>query len=636
MKFISFFSCLFFSLALSAQSFQWAKQIGGTSIDQGYAVKTDSAGNVYVAGSFRETADFDPGVSQFTLTSNTANPDGFVCKLNEDGDFLWAIQLGGSQSDEVRSLTLDADGNVLVTGIFEGSATFGTYTLSIAGAATATFVVKISPAGTVLWAKQLAHPLSAGSAFGFSIASDDIGNVFTTGYFNGEIDFDPSASTDAYLTSTGMLDMFVCKLTTGGDFGWARRIGGDGSTVGYAIACDASGDVLVTGTFTFTTDFDPGASVQNITAVDNLQTDAFLLKLSAAGDFAWVNRIGGKRGDRGNALVTDDASNIYITGRFQDTVDFDPGVSVSQLYATTNNAIFVARYTTSGTFDWVKGLQGDPELTIGEGKGITLDDLNNVYVVGDFAGEIDFDPGAGTFNLATFGASDVFISKLTPAGDFIWATRIGGGGQYDYGSSIDIDVNGAIVSGGSFAGTTDFNPLGSGFSVSSFGSWEDAFVLKIAQCVLSVEVVANNQTMQLEAQSAATDYQWYDCSTNQPILDATTPIINPPYNGEFYVEATLGNCTVTSDCIYVDFLESIDPLEETLFWIYPVPVTDILHIQTSAVGTSTLVIYSMHGTQVTSITLNASAMNLNVQAWPAGMYFIRNASGTFVRRFVKM
>ena len=115
--------------------------------------------------------------------------------------------------------------------------------------------------------------------FGIGVAVDAAGNVYTTGSFKGTVDFDPGAGV-TNLTSAGEADVFVQKLDLSGNFVWVVGMGGPSSDLGYGVAVDAGGNVYITGYFTGTVDFDPGAGMTNLTSVGSI--DVFVLKLAAA------------------------------------------------------------------------------------------------------------------------------------------------------------------------------------------------------------------------------------------------------------------------------------------------------------------------------------------------------------------
>jgi len=211
------------------------------------------------------------------------------------------------------------------------------------------------------------------------------------------------------LGSSGGQDVFILKLTSSGNFVWARKVGGNTGDNSYSLIIDDSGYVSITGTFTGIVDFDPGPGVSNLSSAGS--SDIFVLKLDSSGGYVWAKRIGASSADYGYALTCDTSGNLYVTGNFSGTVDFDPGPLI---YNMSPGGLFVLKLSPSGSFLWAKS------TTNGIPSDIDLDDSGNVFTVGRFSSTVDFDPGTGVYNLTSSG-SDVFIYKLTSNGDFGWA-----------------------------------------------------------------------------------------------------------------------------------------------------------------------------------------------------------------------
>ncbi len=266
--------------------------------------------------------------------------------------------------------------------------------------------------------------------------------------------------------------LFVCfyaPLFEAQNLEWVAGIGGEGNS----IAVDALGNVYSTGDFNTTSDFDPDTAVYNLTPFGS--DDIFVSKLDSLGSFIWVKQIGGSMSDWPYSIVVDGLSNIYITGRFEGTADFDPGPGNYNLTSFGNSDVFVCKLDPSGDLLWVKQFGGS---LVEAGRSVTLDVHGNIYTIGSFNGTADFDPGSGIFNLTSLGGlNDIFISKLDPSGNFLFARQIGGsGGQA--GMSVVVDKAGNIYSTGSLSDTTDFDPgLGVYNLIST--SLSDIFISKI-------------------------------------------------------------------------------------------------------------------------------------------------------------
>lgn len=392
-------------------------------------------------------------------------------------NFEWAKAMGGSSNEVGNSVAVDALGNVYTTGYFQGTVDFDPGTAIVALSSTSTnvsdpdiFISKLDPNGNFVWAKALGGIMNDQ---GISIAVDASGNVYTIGVFQGTVDFDPGAGT-SNLTAAGNFDVFISKLDTDGDFLWAGSIGGTASrALCGSITLDMVGNLYFTGSFSNIVDFNPNLGVFNATAVGT--EDIFVCKLDTDGDFLWVKTMGGLYNGAGNSLTTDAAGNVYSTGYFKETVDFDPGVGVFNLSASsTFGDAFILKLDASGNFIWAKAMAG-----WGSGRSIAVDSEGNVYATGLFLDAVDFDPGLGVFNLMAVGTfADVFISKLDVNGNFVWARAIGGVAA-DIGSSLTLDGVGNVYITGRFLGTVDFDPGGGVFSITSFGL-SDIFVLKLA------------------------------------------------------------------------------------------------------------------------------------------------------------
>ena len=251
--------------------------------------------------------------------------------------------------------------------------------------------------------------------FGNSIAVDVNGNVYTTGYFQGTVDFDPGPGI-YNLTSSGGNNIFVSKLDASGNFLWAKQMGsGGGGAQSYSIAVDASGNVYTTGGFFLTADFDPGLGIYNLAAIGGGE-DIFISKLDASGNFVWAKQLSGADFELGYSIAVDASGNVFTTGGFLGTVDFDPGSGTYNLTSAGSWDIFVSKLDASGNFVWAKRLGGTSQ---DDCNSIAIDANGNSYTPGSFSGTADFDPGTGTFNLtALSGASNTFVSKLDASGNF--------------------------------------------------------------------------------------------------------------------------------------------------------------------------------------------------------------------------
>ena len=253
--------------------------------------------------------------------------------------------------------------------------------------------------------------------------------------------------------------------------------GGVGGDFPEAATLDSTGNIYTTGRFQSTFDFDPGAGTTNLTSAGG--EDVFISKLDPLGNLVWAKRFGGSSNDVGTSIAVDSSGNVYTTGYFYETVDFDPGAGTTDLTSAGQADVFVSKLDPLGNLLWAKRFGGSG-AAVDQGFSIAVDSTGNVYTSGRFEGTVDFDPGAGTTDLASAGGHDVFVSKLDPSGNLLWAKSFGGrgAGMDDAGFSIAVDSTGNVYTTGYFSGTADFDP-GAGTSDLTPAGGNDVFISKL-------------------------------------------------------------------------------------------------------------------------------------------------------------
>ena len=471
----TFIVLLLITSSLPAQNptFEWANHIGGTGIDLVNHITTDVEGNVIVTGVFMDTVDFDPGSGVTNLVSTaTGFGDVFIQKLDAKGNLLWVKKMGGIRNDYGFSSICDWQGNVYTTGSFQETVDFDpgpeVNNLSSVGRSDV-FVQKLDTDGNFLWVKQMGGKYDD---TGYDITIDVDGNIITTGHFQKTIDFDPGPGV-TNLTSEGKLDVFVQKLDADGNFMWAKSMGGIDDDKGYSVTSDVDGNVYTTGFFNKRVDFNPGESTFYLQA--HYAEDIYIQKLDADGNFIWAKSMGGIGTDMGHSIVIDPTGNIYTTGFFEETVDFDPGTGVVSLTSEGDADIYVQKLDSDGNLLWAKQM-GGPKNEVG--NTVNTDADGNVYTSGSFQKTVDFDPGAGAVNLTSNGSTDMFIQKLDANGSFQWVKQMGGAGT-EYLYSTAIDALGNIYSTGVFNNTINLDPDGGSATFTPAG-WSDVFVQKLS------------------------------------------------------------------------------------------------------------------------------------------------------------
>lgn len=466
------------SLYAQNPTFEWVKQIGGNAMAVASTIATDLNENLLVGGHFTGTVDLDPGEATANFTSNGYS-DAYIQKLDADGILLWVKKFGGVSEEFAHSTTTDTFGNVYMTGVFAYTVDFnpaGAPATLTANGDYDTFIIKYDSNGNFQWVKQLG---GIENDFGYAIRTDLNSDVYVCGFFRETVDFDPGESV-YNLTSNGDSEAYLLKLNTGGEFIWVKQYGGVLSEYPLALALDTAGDIYLTGDFKGTVDFNPGLDDSILTSAGN--EDIFILKVDGNGDFIWVKQMGSTGVDKGTSISVDAKGNVYTTGHFIQTVDFDPGDGVFNMTSAGGSNIFVQKLDTNGNFLWANYMGG---LGNDEGVSITNDADGNVIVTGNFFNQADFDSGAGDLSLTSQGGYDMFIQKFDPDGNHIWLRQMGGSG-IDRTASTGIDASGKIYTVGYFQGSADFNIGESNGELTSYGSY-DGFIQKLSMETMGLE-----------------------------------------------------------------------------------------------------------------------------------------------------
>lgn len=387
----------------------WAKAIGGPDVVNIHAMEVDGAGNVVVAGFFRTMVDFDPGPNTL-MDSTNSQSEGFVVKLDANGNLLWAASTESTLSSndyvQCHSMVLDAVGNIYVGGSYGGGIDFdpgpGTQIYTNMGGLNA-FTWKLSPNGNLLSVIELGE---IGHAIDVQIAIDDPGNLFFAGSFYDSLDVAPGPTTN-FQYSEGLRDVFIAKVDPSGSFLWGGSFGGVQDDQVYSIASGPMGEIVLTGKFRNLVDFDPGPGITSRST--NGGADIYTLKLDGNGNFQWASTMGSVSPDQGVGVAIDTLGRVYTTGFYQGPTDFDPGPATVTI--NSNGAdIFIQCLDANGYFSWANGLNS-PGSAIESGEGLAVNEQGDLAVTGYFMGTMDFDPGPGTYMVQHQSVQDGFVSK---------------------------------------------------------------------------------------------------------------------------------------------------------------------------------------------------------------------------------
>lgn len=508
-----------------------------------------------------------------------------------------------------------------------------------------------------------------------SVATDKNGNVYTTGYFNGKVDFDPDTGV-LNITSKGGADIFITKLNAKGTLVWVKSIGGSSGDGAVNISIGTSGNIYLVGSFSKTVDFDPDTGVYSLKAGSSY--DYFILKLDSAGKFNWVKDLNGKLKEGianvildaneniytagtigGNGVVGDfsfakfdsagtliwerttggsgfsneirsigvDAiGNFYISGEFSDSADFDPDTSSDYyLKAQGANDIFIAKYDILGEFLWAKQLKGIKAFPYFKLNAMVVDSLGSVYTTGTYIGAVDFDPDSSSnYFLDGLRNGEGFLSKLDANGRFVWAEALN-----PRPNSMTFDNFGNICLFGKFYGGVDFNPDTTKTLLigDSNGGSPTTFILKLdnrgvfiwgKQCSSpSIEFTRNLVKVdQSDNIIIAGDFYTHQINFDSILITSKSSDVGI---GDFYI-AKLGTT-----------LYGIrEPTSKNSFSVYPNPASNYFTVDLRNNNEkATITITDVTGKPIyTTTTINST--EINTTNFSNGVYFVQVKTGDFV------
>lgn len=261
---------------------------------------------------------------------------------------------------------------------------------------------------------------------------------------------------------------------------WAKSINANNDQYVLDAVSDGGGNIIITGCFRGTADFDPGPGVVNFTSLSS-EPDIFVEKLSASGNLIWVKTFGSKGNEAVNDLAIDALGQIYLGGYFTDTIRIPVGPHLLFPVVLPNTAMgvdgFALKLDSAGEVYWIRKFAGVNTDVV---SGIDVDAAGNVYLAGSFQINMDADPLSAVYSLnSDAGSTDMFLEKLTPTGGMTWAYRIGGPGHEEPGD-LSLDAQENILITGTYQGTVNFSPNGPSATLTSVSSTNDAFILKLS------------------------------------------------------------------------------------------------------------------------------------------------------------
>ncbi|MCK5136109.1 MAG: gliding motility-associated C-terminal domain-containing protein [Bacteroidales bacterium] len=415
-----------------------------------------STNDVYIIGQWENdlSAVFPGGVNP---SQDFTNPygaiDGFVAKYDSAGTFLWAFKVGGSSDDNIRSIAIDPDGNIFITGYFGTGTSYFSGTSPHIGPSKVDntsgedfYIAKYNPNGEFLWIKR--SETNSGDLAGLDIYATSSA-VFATGRSDVLATFGALSISNIPIQD----DIFLIKYNVDGDEQWVAQSGSNGNDYAYGVVADGT-NVYYTGSFdgsNLNLRNTAGGNAGSLVNANNGTEEILLVSYNVDGTYNW-SQIISSSGEDEAFDITMDADSLYISGGLNDVATF-PGYAGNPVSTTSNRDIFFSSHAkTNGKTGWVSSLPcTDPGNEWG--RSIDTDGNGVIYMSGDFKQDLSFPDDV---SLTAEGAEDVFVASYTTNGTFRWALSAGSA-SVEYGYGISAGFDGTIYVGGLY---TDLMTLG--------------------------------------------------------------------------------------------------------------------------------------------------------------------------------
>jgi hypothetical protein len=364
----------------------WVKTAGGSDNDQGNAIKYRN-NFIYLTGFFSDTAWFET-----TMLISKGDADAFTAKYDLSGNLIWVKQAGGSGFDYGSSIDIDNGGNVFIGGTYETSLALDTVHLSSSNLYNESFFAKYDSNGNLVWAKS-----SVGNNANLitGLAFNNHNSIFLTGYFGGNFKIGNGTVNSA----TASYDIFLAKVDEAGNLQWMKRAGSNYEDAAHSVCSDKDGNPSITGYFAGTAFF----GTNSVTYLD--YNDIFVARYDSSGNNLWVRAGRGNKLDVGFSITADDNGNVFATGMFQNTTNFDGHILTAS--DILDRDIFLVSYDKSGNIRWITSPGG---LDTDCGLGVAVSHSGVVAISGYYLYSCYF----GSVRLDDAQANDLFIAEYSP------------------------------------------------------------------------------------------------------------------------------------------------------------------------------------------------------------------------------
>lgn len=543
------------------------------------------------------------------------------------------------------------------------------------------------------WAQQTQWAVQLGAQDVNAMCGDSHQNIYATGSFIGNVDFDPGPGYVYLPFNPGGNNTYITKMDSLGNLIWAKSIVGS-DVISWGVATDSTQSVYIAGLFYSSADFNPDTLINYTLTATNASSgnpDIFVLKLDSLGNFIWAFKIGTGGFESAGNLVVDQSGNIYITGRYDNTCDFDPGSGVANLSTSTPESVYIAKYDSAGQYVWVQAAQlsyygeyermaagydhngniyianygeiakvdtagnfvfkksfnNNPVSTQGycNVTSLSCDYLGNVFVCGYFNDTIDFDTDSTTaFYVNAVGAYNSFVCHLNSSVELVWVRQF-----TQNSTNLSVAANHAhailvkdtlVYVGGVFTDTMDVNmPAGVNMlyevAATPQDDYYDAYVVALTN--------TGNYAWGESFGGNLLDRSTTLCASDDAVYVAGQFSDTADFNNSPLVQTLMFNGVGNFNVFVLKFnapaITTIKEIksEELQYFVYPVPVKKVLYFSENILKNFyTFSVKDIAGREIIHSKLMSG--KLNVDALSNGVYiieFFKSNNENFKAKFIK-
>lgn len=592
---------------------------------------SDSLGNIYFAGNFAGEMDLDPSSDSFIVTggADIGSTGLFWVKFDKNGNFINGNSIVSTDFIFPTSIDIDIDGNVYLTGIFQGDIDLNTGTENVSYGSVGLrdiFILKLDQQGNYVWSKTIG---GSGDDMGTDILISKNKEVYVIGHFFDTLYYDNGLDT-SFLVSAGSYDIFLIKLDEQGNYQWIKNYGNEWHDHGNSIAIDSNNDLFFTGNFFNSINFDDSNN-ENTLFSSGLGSGmaGYICKITSEGEYVWSKSMPAETSLIENTNIEiDNNGNVFVSGTFAEKVIYDITNNIDTLRSNGGNDIFILKVSNEGKYLWSKSF-GSRNHDFSDG--IDIDEFGNLYLTATYKDSLFIN--GEEISSKNHSNEDIVILKMNGEGGYTWVKTLESQST-ERAHGIDVDeIGNVVIIGWSLNQLLDFDP-NEGVTYADYDNPQysgGVFVLKLTPCNIDTNIIFSNEMLMSSHESESASYQWVKCANMTKIIGANNKSFKPTEVGSYAVVISDIFCSELTECFFVS-----DLFGEDSWSILPNPTTDQINISTEEEGSIFLI--DDLGKTILMLDLMVGLNTIDVSYLSNGVYVIRfeSSKGANVKRLIKM